>query len=66
MDLSFIRKYVERNPYTGAAGVDLEGVANDPALKALLGSVWEAGWEAGLDDGVMDSTVEESHRNPYM
>lgn len=66
MDLSFIRKYVERNPYTGSAGVDLEGVAEDAALKRLLREVWDAGYNSGFDDGVADCTVESQSGNPYL
>lgn len=63
--LRFIRKYVERNPYTGSASVDLEALSADPALRELLRSVWDAGYSGGFDDGVGDCTVEQAHRNPY-
>ena len=63
--LRFIRKYVERNPYTGAASVDLEALSADPALRELLRLVWDAGYSGGFDDGVGDCTVEQAHRNPY-
>ncbi len=63
--LGFIRKYVERNPYTGAPVVDLEALAADPALRALLSRVWNEGYGGGFDDGVGDCTVEQAHRDPY-
>lgn len=65
IDLSFIRKYVERNPYTGSPVVDLDGIAGDIELRRLLWHVWQDGWEAGLDDGISDCTVEQGHSNPY-
>lgn len=65
VDFSFIRKYVERNPYTGSASVDLEALSADPTLRAILRDVWDAGYSGGFDDGVGDCTVEQAHRNPY-
>ena len=65
MDLGFIRKYVERNPYTGAAVVDLEALEKDPSLRALLRTVWAEGYGCGADDIIMDATVEQACKNPY-
>ena len=66
MDLEFIRKYVERNPYTGGFTVDVVALEKDPALRALLRAVWTDGYGAGADDIIMDCTVEQAHVNPYL
>lgn len=65
MDLSFIRKYVERNPYTGGFTLDTSGLEADPALRELLGQAWEAGYWGGFDDGVGDCLAGEQTVNPY-
>lgn len=65
MDLRFIRRYVERNPYTGGFTLDTDALAKDPSLRALLRAAWDAGYGAGFDDGVADCTVEQANVNPY-
>lgn len=65
MNLEFIRKYVERNPYTGGFTVDTVRLAEDPALRAILRDVWAAGYGAGADDVILDRTVEQGSANPY-
>ena len=65
MDLEFIRRYVERNPYTGGFTVDTARLAEDPALLGILREVWAAGYAAGADDVILDRTVEQGSANPY-
>lgn len=64
-DLQFIQRHVSRNPYTGSAVLDVDALAGDPRLLALLARVWDAGYGAGFDDGICDSSVETQSRNPY-
>lgn len=66
MNLDFIRKYIVRNPYTGGYVLDVESLEKDPALLALLRSVWADGYNGGLDDGISDCTVEQAHVNPFI
>ena len=65
MNLEFIRKYVERNPYTGGFTVDVSALEKDPTLRALLRDVWADGYGAGADDVILDRTVEQGSSNPY-
>lgn len=64
-NLGFIRRYVQRNPYTGAAVFDESAANASPELRELLSSVWEAGYSAGFVDGDGDSYVESQAVNPY-
>lgn len=64
-ELEFIRKYIERNPYTNSIMLDLPGLGNDPSLRALLRATWDAGYNAGFVDGDGDCTVEQANVNPY-
>ena len=65
MDLEFIRKYVERNPYTGGFTVDLAALEKDPALRALLRAVWTDGYGAGADDVIADVSWEQAKKSPW-
>jgi hypothetical protein len=64
--LDFLRKYVERNPYTGGAVFDIEAASKDPSWKRFLATIWTAGYDAGFMDGDGDSYVEQQHNNPYL
>lgn len=64
-ELSWIQRYIYRNPYTGAAVFDEEGALASPEYKKTFGAVWNGGYDAGFDDGVCDSSVETQTRNPY-
>jgi hypothetical protein len=64
-ELGFLQKYVYRNPYTGAALIDVEEISKSSELRALLRSVWESGYSAGFVDGDGDSTVDMQSVNPF-
>lgn len=63
--LGWLSKYVERNPYTGAAIFDVAGAEASPELRELLKAVWESGYESGFADGDGDSYVETQSVNPF-
>lgn len=64
-DLSWLRRFVWRNPYTGSANFDAEAASESEEFRALLNEVWEAGYSAGFVDGDGDSYVETASTSPY-
>ena len=65
-ELSWIQRYVDRNPYTGAAVFDEEGALASPEYRKMMRGTWNGGYDAGFDDGVADSSVETQTQNPFL
>lgn len=64
-ELSWIQRYIYRNPYTGAAVFDEAGALASPEYRKMMERPWDGGYDAGFTDGVSDSSVETQTRNPF-
>lgn len=64
-ELSWVRRYISRNPYTGQPVFDEEAALESAEFRNAFGEVWDRGYDSGFDDGVADSSVESQSVNPY-
>ena len=64
-ELSWIRRYVYRNPYTGQPVFDEEAALESAEYLKMNEKVWDRGYDVGFGDGICDSTVENQGLNPY-
>ena len=65
-ELSWIRRYIYRNPYTGQPVFDEDAALESEEFRKAFGEVWSRGYDSGFDDGVCDSSVETQSRNPFL